>query len=219
MRVDSAASASVLVVSLAAGCVYLTPDHAETDAGKSPFFAYADARDSTIEAVGDAPADVTTHEPVGDSDAGALVDATDDPVAERPEQGPPDRSTAADDGEEASAPAEACDFYVDPKTGGQDAAFQTITAALLAATATDSGVRTICLAPGIYSQSTNNEAFPLVVRGVRLIGAGPDVTIIQGLARVDSVDAPRLGGFGTILENYVTRRLRVPPRPIPPSMT
>src|SRR5262249_7590163 len=59
-------------------------------------------------------------------------------------------------------------------------------------------LRTIALQPGTYTASTG-EVFPLVVRGVSLLGAGSDRTILrgQGLA-----DRHGLAGTGFFHEAY-----------------
>ncbi len=61
--------------------------------------------------------------------------------------------------------------------------FSTIGAALAASSFGD----TIRIAAGIYSPSTNGETFPLVLEsGVRVVGAGRDVTILDAQASVTS---------------------------------
>ncbi len=79
----------------------------------------------------------------------------------------------------------AVDYYVDPVAGSDDnsglssdEAFRTITHALVTANATPA-VITIWLAPGVYSEDTNGETFPLrLMWTTSLLGAGPETTTI-----------------------------------------
>jgi len=72
---------------------------------------------------------------------------------------------------------ESADFYVDPS--GASGAFPTIRAALAAAEASSLPNRTIHLAAGTYEAATG-ETFPLELRGISLVGAGADRTILRG---------------------------------------
>jgi hypothetical protein len=77
----------------------------------------------------------------------------------------------------ADGPVGTADFYVGlpPPDGGLT--YATIGDALSAANASLAAIRTIHLAAGTYSV---NETFPLVLRGVSLVGAGPS-TIVTGV--------------------------------------
>jgi hypothetical protein len=69
----------------------------------------------------------------------------------------------------------------------------TITQALSKA-ATQPDLRVVSLAPGTYT-STSGEVFPLTVRGVALVGAGADQTILRGQGTVDRTNAAGSGFF------------------------
>jgi hypothetical protein len=85
-------------------------------------------------------------------------------------------------------PTDQSDFYVDP-SAPPGTAFTTITAALAAASASSHALKTVHVAAGTYSARTG-EVFPLVVRGVILMGAESGRTIIQGGAVTGIARAP-----------------------------
>lgn len=104
---------------------------------------------------------------------------------------PADRSEDADaftdrELEEGAGPQS--DFYVDPNAPDASTVFRTITAALAAANVSAAPSRTIHVAPGTYSAGSG-ESFPIVVRGVSLIGSGPS-TVIVGLGSFNGVGGP-----------------------------
>jgi hypothetical protein len=71
------------------------------------------------------------------------------------------------------------DFYVDKSADAGACAFATLGAAAAAASASTAPSRTIHLAAGTYSVATG-ESFPIVLRGISLVGAGESQTVLTG---------------------------------------
>jgi hypothetical protein len=84
-----------------------------------------------------------------------------------------------DEGTDAPAKcSDKVDFYVDPQGPDDGCWYPTITAAVAAANASSAPNRTVHVAPGTYSTA---EKFPIVLRGVSLVGSGV-TTVITGEA-------------------------------------
>ena len=104
--------------------------------------------------------------------AAACTQLKEDPATSVPDAQSPDDSGAGD------APAgPPTDFYVDPNAPAP--AFRTITSAAAAAAASTATARTIHVAAGNYTAGSG-EKFPIELRGISLVGAGPAVTTITG---------------------------------------
>jgi hypothetical protein len=105
-------------------------------------------------------------------------------------------------------PGTGCDFYVDHSADAGACAFATIGAAVAAAqTSSCPSSRTVHVAPGTYSTDTG-EAFPIEVRGVSIVGAGPDVTRVSGAGTGTHVSVPSsafgpLSGGGAVTATFL----------------
>jgi Protein of unknown function (DUF1565) len=141
-------------------------------------------------------ADVTEAD-VADADV-ADADVADADVADAhvadvsvPRDNSEDADASADrEPEEGAGPPS--DFYVDPNAPDDGAMFRTITAALVAANSSSATNRTIHVAAGTYSVGSG-ESFPIVVRGVSLMGSGAS-TLIVGIGAFNGVQAPSILG-------------------------
>jgi hypothetical protein len=124
----------------------------------------------------------------------------------RPDSAYPAGDGGPDSGSEAApgdgdggcpTPATGCDFTVDRSADAGACAFATIGAAVAAAQASSCPMSpTIHVAPGTYSTDTG-ESFPIEVRGVSIVGAGPDATHLTGAGTNTHVPAPS-SAFGTL---------------------
>jgi Protein of unknown function (DUF1565) len=156
---------------------------ADSDAAdpKDADAADADAADADAADADAADADAADAD-AADADAADADGADADAAAKKDDAG--DGSIDADS-EATPSPSE---FYVDPGASEGSAAFRTITAALAAADLSSAATRTIHVAPGTYSLNSG-ESFPLVVRGVSLVGSGAS-TVVVGMGSIPGVGVP-----------------------------
>ena len=161
----------------AAACGTLARDDAPADAGSDAGTSNHVATDGAAD--GPAPidaGDASTGPAASLGSDGAVLDGADG---------------ALPDGDSATGPDASCgsgDFYVQAGADG-GSSFETITAALAAASASCAASKTVHVGPGSYSAATG-ESFPLVVRGVSLVGAGAAATTVQGSGPIANLFAP-----------------------------
>jgi hypothetical protein len=187
------------------------------------------ARDSSVDVFNDSTGDATfdafldvLNDRTSDShgDGGDVRrDAAD--VSDGPKDATQDNARDADAADAFDGCTVTCwpdaDYYVDATAppggnGSKLQPFNTITAAVQAHGASPGIARKAYVAPGRYDEALG-ERFPLVLRGLSLLGAGQDRTLIVGAGRFDHAEG------GSIPPNLYTVTIVVGERQLPTDLS